>query len=174
MIRDRYNCIKNAYVHQDELVNCKAKFVYLKCFRHSSVSGAGTAYPSGASSSISLCGLCCLFFSFLCNVCSSLFGLVSIDFWIAYNFETCFVTLYDCTLRRVSRVFCVILKRFVLLGCIVGFELPCLVLVFWELSIFLFVFIGFGEFLSYTSLKIPLVFYGNLKTSCVSLVFNGI
>ena len=189
MSLDRYNCIKNAYVHQDKLVNCKAKFVYLKCFRHSSVSGAGTAYPSGASSSILLCGLCCLFFSFLCNVCSSLFGLVcffasfpfqcclSFDLRLtfellnAYNFETCFATLYDCTLRRVSRVFCVILKRLVLLGCIVGFELPCLILVVWELSIFLFVFIGFGEFLNFC---VPLVFYGNLKTSCVPLVFNGI
>ena len=129
MILDQYNCIKNAYDHQDELVNCKAKFVYLKCFGHSSVSGAGTAHPSGASSSILLCGLCCLIFSFLCNVCSSLFGLVcffvsfpfqyclSFDLRLtfellnAYNFEMCFVTLYDCTLRRVSRVFCVILKR---------------------------------------------------------------
>ena len=48
MSLDQYNCIKNAYVHQDELVNCKTKFVYLKCFRHSSVSGAGIANPSGA------------------------------------------------------------------------------------------------------------------------------
>ena len=48
MIRDRYNCIKNTYDHQDELVNRKTKFVYLKCLIHSSVSGAGTGYPSGA------------------------------------------------------------------------------------------------------------------------------
>ena len=47
----------------------------------------------------------------------------------------------------------------------------CLVLVFWELSIFLFVFIGFGEF---WNLCVPLIFYGNLKTSCVPLVFYGI
>ena len=48
MSLDQYNCIKNAYDHQDELVNRKTKFVYLKCLIHSSVSGAGTGYPSGA------------------------------------------------------------------------------------------------------------------------------
>jgi hypothetical protein len=115
--------------------------------------------------------LVCFFASFPFQCCLSFDLRLTFELLNAYNFETCFATLYDCTLRRVSRVFCVILKRLVLLGCIVGFELPCLILVFWELSIFLFVFIGFGEFLNFC---VPLVFYGNLKTSCVPLVFNGI
>jgi len=49
MSLDQYNCMnKTSYDHQDELVNRKPNFVYLKCFRHSSVNGAGTSYPSGA------------------------------------------------------------------------------------------------------------------------------
>jgi hypothetical protein len=81
MSLDQYNCIKNAYVHQDELVNCKTKFVYLKCFRHSSVSGAGIANPSGAYEFIIDCVvwfvLLNLQFSVLCLRFTGGFGMMT-------------------------------------------------------------------------------------------------
>ena len=92
-----------------------------------------------SSSSIVLCGLCCLIFSFLCSVCSSLFALLCFSFLSlflseqyclsfhlrltfellnAYNFKTCFVTFYDCTLRRVLCDSC-------FLGVLCEFETSC-------------------------------------------------
>ena len=136
-----------------------------------------------SSSSIVLYGLCCLIFSFLCSVCSSLFALLCFAFLSlflseqyclsfhlrltfellnAYNFETCFVTLYDCTLRRVcvthvSWVFCVNLKRLVHLRCIVWFE-PRLLQYF-------------GDF-QFSCLCSSVLW--NLEMSCVPLIFYGI
>ena len=113
-----------------------------------------------SSSSILLWDLFCLILSFLWNVCISLFALLcfaflslflcelyclsfdlrlTFDLPNAYNFETCFVALYNGTFglwdlfcgTYVSLVVCVILKRLVFLGCLVNFGPPCLPIVFY-------------------------------------------